>query len=537
MKSDSKQVQGEKFLGVDIESPDLDNWPGEPPVIADNEITETVHTEIVIAGGGHAGLHCSLAAAECGVSVVVIEKRPEKEMTWHGEQIGTFNSKFLTERGFGGYDEDEIIEEFCKCGNYYVNRALIAKYVHNSGEALDHLLALVPPDSTLLDPDQCNVHCALPGTKYPIIRGGYKTWAGTLQFRGPLITTRGVSYRVNQFSRLPELLKYALKESQRLGVDWRFGHRTEVLITNGSRVIGIIAKDADGRYVKFLASRGTVLTLGNLTYKGHQLGIWAGGHMDNTPYERVERRVRNPSFAFGAAGFVQLNNDGKRFYNECVPYGNSYSYQPTGILSWVSDSNWLEYIKRSGLQHFNADFGMPAFIEQCQEDMSHVVESGKDGYEVRNCALTERETARVYGAETLEELAVFLGYEGKRKDKFLKSIERYNALCHKKHDDDFGRDVDMLLPIDSPPFYGGYSINPPCDWKSKPRYAGRLTGLHTDNDMCVVDKDCNPIGGLYAAGNNMGYLRSVFYATPCGGNAIGMAMTLGRVLGKHLASK
>jgi len=55
--------------------------------------------------------------------------------------------------------------------------------------------------------------------------------------------------------------------------------------------------------------------------------------------------------------------------------------------------------------------------------------------------------------------------------------------------------------------------------------------------MCVVDAECNPIEGLYAAGNNMGYLRSVFYATPCGGNYIGMAMTLDRLLGKYLTLK
>jgi hypothetical protein len=38
-----------------------------------------------------------------------------------------------------------------------------------------------------------------------------------------------------------------------------------------------------------------------------------------------------------------------------------------------------------------------------------------------------------------------------------------------------------------------------------------------------MDKDCNLTANLYAAGNNMGFLRSVFYATPCGGNYIGMA--------------
>ena len=80
-------------------------------------------------------------------------------------------------------------------------------------------------------------------------------------------------------------------------------------------------------------------------------------------------------------------------------------------------------------------------------------------------------------------------------------------------------------------------MNRACDWKGQTRVAGSLAGLHTDDNFCVVDKDRNPIEGLYAAGNNMGYLRSVFYATPCGGNYIGMATTHGRLLGKYLGSK
>jgi hypothetical protein len=34
----------------------------------------------------------------------------------------------------------------------------------------------------------------------------------------------------------------------------------------------------------------------------------------------------------------------------------------------------------------------------------------------------------------------------------------------------------------------------------------------------------------------MGYRYSVFYPTPCGGNFIGSAMTLGRWVGKYLST-
>ena len=69
---------------------------------------------------------------------------------------------------------------------------------------------------------------------------------------------------------------------------------------------------------------------------------------------------------------------------------------------------------------------MPAFIEQCQDDMSRVIEFGAEGYMIRDCAFTERHTERDYGSNTLEEIARYLGYRGQQKDTFLKSLERYN---------------------------------------------------------------------------------------------------------------
>ena len=519
------------------------DWPGEAPVISDDEIAAEYEAEVVVVGGGHAGLQCALAAAESGASVIVVEKKPEQGMTWMGEQIGTFNSKLLTERGFGGYDLDEIIEEFCKCNAYYINRALIAKYVKNSGELLDHWASLVPADSTVLNEDQCNVHSAVAGTKYPIVRGGYKTWAATLQFRGDPITTRDVRYRVNQFSRLPEMCRYAMAESMRLGAEWKFGHTAAVLTKEAGRVTGVIAKDADGKYVRIKASRGVALTLGCFGDKGFKLGVWAGGHMDNTPLTVYQRRVPGTrggppggSSAFGQPSFIRLNAHGKRYCNECVPYGNAFERQPAGISCWVTDRKWLEELKTLGLQHGNADFGMQIYIDQVIEDMSHVVEHGREGYGIRSGGLSEREQSKMYGAETLEELCDIFGYEGEARENFFKSIERYNEMCRNGKDEDFGKDKECLFTVDEGPFYGVFSVSAPGgEWVRQEQISNGVNGLATDDELHVTDGDNEPIPGLWCAGANLGYMHSVFYSTPCGGNYIGMAATLGRQLGFAIA--
>ncbi len=59
-----------------------------------------------------------------------------------------------------------------------------------------------------------------------------------------------------------------------------------------------------------------------------------------------------------------------------------------------------------------------------------------------------------------------------------------------------------------------------------------LNGLVIDDDQRVLDKNYNPIFGLYASGNNSGGRFAVQYSTAISGLTLGMAMTLGRVLGK-----
>ena len=55
--------------------------------------------------------------------------------------------------------------------------------------------------------------------------------------------------------------------------------------------------------------------------------------------------------------------------------------------------------------------------------------------------------------------------------------------------------------------------------------------------MNVLTSDyTTPIPGLYAAGNCLGHRFGPGYSTPSAGASMGMAMTHGRVLGKHVAS-
>lgn len=98
----------------------------------------------------------------------------------------------------------------------------------------------------------------------------------------------------------------------------------------------------------------------------------------------------------------------------------------------------------------------------------------------------------VVSGNTLEELCEAAGIpvaDG------VASIERYNELCAKGCDDDFGVAGSDMAAIDTPPFF--------CI-KGDVGMSGINAGVMVDNRYRVIDTEGAPIPGLYAAGIQAG---------------------------------
>ena len=566
------------------------DWLGEKPEIADDEIVETVDCDVVVCGGGHAGIQAALAAAEGGAKVVVIERSPEDSRKVKGEDIGHINSQFLIDKGFGPYDEGEFVQEFCKRAGGRVNVELIRKYAANSGEMFDHTAALVNwPDDRIklvsdadpsISPLDDSMICiqqpslALEGeVEYPLNRSGYKTWPTVVQFMGTIQheSVDGVA----ALSRLDEFQQFAILESQDLGADWRFGQTATVLTQDDTgAVTGVIAEGEDG-YVKYNASMGVILCTGDfgantdMTWQllteyrewneragldasslmgqtdcdgsGHKMGCWAGGYIEPGPRGAM-------SFGGGASGpwgsspFLWLNSEGNRFMNEASTATSMAEAlrQPRGGFTGVTDNNWRETLKYSSLDHGCANFGRPDYYTELEEDMEAIEVDNPEGGSVRMCTVAERMPSTVFKASSLEALADMLGYTGETKENFLASIEHYNELCEAGEDSDFGKDACLMTPIKEAPFYGFGNAAPGGFGGNTGTMSislVTLAGLMTNGDLQVVDKDNNVIPGLYAAGNTLGGRYGLQYSTPVAGNSIGMAMTHGRVAGKIITGQ
>ena len=171
--------------------------------------------------------------------------------------------------------------------------------------------------------------------------------------------------------------------------------------------------------------------------------------------------------------------------------------QPHGLCAWVTDANWQKTVGAAPLDHGAPNFGMDDYMTQLAADMEKVEIGNPEGSQVISANLAERKMMKgtVFAANTIDELATLLGYEGEAASEFVKSVEHYNELCNSQDGDtDFGKDKAYMVPIDTPPFYGGTGQ---LSHYSSPSMV-TLSGLVTDETQNVLTTDWKPIKGLRA---------------------------------------
>lgn len=564
-----------------------EDWLGLPPETG--EPAETYDCDVLVLGGGHAGIHAALAAAEGGAKVIVVEKWAEDMRKVKGEDIGHINSQWLIDQGYGPYDVGEVTNEFVRRAGGRCNPEIIRKFVANSGEMFDHLQSLVTwpderihimptternPDVSPYDPSQ--VICQVSGVtadgpvEYPMMCGGNGSYAAVAQFMGEISHDNSIP-GCAAMSRLDEVMQFAILKGEELGAEWHYGERALKLTTDESgAVTGAISQKLDDEsYVQYNAKTGVILCTGDYsgdakmtwnlnadiaefnarqgltqddlfspfadcTGDGQKMACWVGGVMEPTPRASMNTGGGGGG-PWGTCPYLFLNANGERFCNEANAVGITEAtlLQPAGTVCTVTDANYYETLKNAGLDHGAPNYGRPVYYEELVEDMEAIELESPDGGPVRTCTIAERNPSTVYASETLEGALKLAGYEGDALQTALDQVAKYNELCATGKDSQYGKDGKYMVPIDTPPFYTAPASN------SKTTSVGLVTlaGVETNNNLQVVDAAGNVIPGLYAAGNCLGERYGNSYATPFAGNSIGMAMTHGRVAGKIITGQ
>jgi len=207
---------------------------------------------------------------------------------------------------------------------------------------------------------------------------------------------------------------------------------------------------------------------------------------------------------------VWLNKQGKRFIDEAICHDHHLSShavarQTDGVCYTVFDDKVME---RMLSENVNPELKLKNFRGGPRRL------SGKEGEAVRD-------SLRMF--ETIEEIAEWMGAD---PGVLSTTIEEYNHACDRGYDPLFGKQRRHLQALRTPPFYA-------IRWH--PTFPNTIGGIKVNEYMEVLNEQDEPIPGVYAAGVDTGGWISETYFIKLSGFALGYAVNSGRIAGENAA--
>ena len=513
---------------------DSGDWLGKAPEIAEKDIAKTVTTDILIIGCGTGGMFAVASAAENGGKVIGIDRFSTG--TGIRGDLGAIDSRYQKQAGTK-IDKFDYIAMATRYAGGHVKQELIKLWADNSGETINWLGDRLKEHGIDLMNEA--------GDEGTFVR--YKDFA----------TGHSPQKVVGNDGKVMNEILYKYAESK--GARFDYSTTMVKLEKKNGRVTGCIARDGDGKYVRYIAKKGTVVATGgyarnypmmqalqpwNLrvvsrtgampgaTGSGIKACLWVGAKMDETHCAmKFDRAALKPDqkagldtvkagtakmFWMGSQPWLKVNSFGERFINESGTYENPLhadEYNKDHCHYSIFDSNWVPYTKQfkmhgcSRLWPFsNGAEPNHMYTEMRDKVLPSLV---KDGF--------------AFKADSIEELARKLGLPA---DQLKKTVDRYNKLAYKGVDEDFGKEKHRLTPVDKPPFYGV---------KNSGWLLCTLDGIVINKNLNACDENGDAIPGLYVIGNDSGSYFANEYPNLSTGMACGRTVTFGRVIGRNLA--
>ncbi len=542
------------------ETTESSKWYDESYFEKPDAITEydnEVDTEVVVIGAGNGGCPAAISAADLGAQVAWVERAPGV-VTWAGE-MGAYNSKVMKEQYGIEYTEEElqeIINDICRYGSYDVDQRLISLWVHESGRTMDWYADMMKAKG--LD---MFIETDLKDTRFMTkvqTHTAYKE--GTFEELGPNVMGAQLTN--------PAWIEYG---DEMENVTKFFQHSAEQLIVDEEtgRVTGVYVRDTEtGEVTRINASKGVIVATGGyggntemmdaLRYRdknyignnfgasmaqgdGIKMAMWAGANIDRNHtggcwFDRaaidLDHHVGEPYASTlsdiwwpGSQPWLNLNKYGERCYNEDTTYDfhcNSMIGLPGHFALQIFDSNYWEDVQAFHSTICSRVVAVPGARNSEVLPGVHPAQSKEDFDETFMAPALE--SGKLKQADTLEELAALLGVAEQDIPTFVASVERYNELCEKGVDEDFGKQAKDMRPVKDGPFYG-IAIGA---W-----ILSTFNGVKINTNMQAIDEDGKAIEGLYMVGNDSGGFISNAYPQLYGGTAHGRTVCFARLAALH----
>lgn len=466
--------------------------------------------QIVVIGGGAAGMMAGITAARAGMDVLVIEKGATIGVA-NGWMVGgpmASNTSIQAKEGVVITDEmlfNDLTDDAYLTSDSRLLRRVIAK----TGPAVE--IQLESGLDMYLRPDNY-----------------------------------GAGYRARHGYNTPKNERSAFIQSEYEKAGGRLMCETtgEKLLLENGKVVGISARRADGTVINIkadavlLATGGylgneeiikehwgniTVNPLGNTLSTGDaiRMGLEVGAMLEESSFAMISNefggsnrlgggwRFSNAALTIGVYGGMIVDGTGERFFNEyymanqplsvggeaVLRVGNFYTVVDQAYVDAISTVGLFEYLGNPEEWHVGVMTLKGKVLDTLQSDLDLAIEQG---WAVK--------------ADTIEECAAFF-----KMDKLVDTVKAYNTYCEQGVDEEYYKNPLFLKPVNQGPFY--VVQYEPSAW-------GTLGGLRVDSSLRVLNNDLMPIEGLYAAGVDAGSLYCQPYYQ-IEGTAVGLAFGSG----------
>lgn len=527
-----------KEAGVDVE------------VLKNKEIEkekagETIEktADVIIVGGGGAGISAATAVTEEGKSVILIEKTASlggntlaSGGVWNavnneiGANFEMEDSRFKTLRDYLEYDEDIFEGEFKE--TYKVLKSQINEYLDSGSTTLFDSVEFHLIQSYLggmrkdLDGNEINGDYDL---LYILTSKSDETikWledtTGSKFSDKILIEPNGALWLRSQLyenSKLEDLFNKPKEYVLNNGGEIIFECTAKELIVDNGRVVGVKAVMSDGTEVVLNANNGVILATGGFganfemvkeydNYWGDILDkVILSTNVDSTVGEGIIMAQEAVDAAVIGMEFTQLN-----------PIG----FASNGSLAQGNGGN-VFYVTPEGVRFVNE------YAERDVVSIAALTYGGEGGlfYEIglkSNMApsMSLWQDADCYEAKTLEELAEMIGID---PDVLVNETNKYNGYVESGVDPEFDKNVftSKIEIVEEGDLYVARAL--------RPSIHHTMGGLVIDKDTHVYNTSGEIIEGLYAAGEVTGGIHA---GNRLGGNAIADVYTFGKIAGKNAA--
>ncbi|MBQ9263953.1 MAG: FAD-dependent oxidoreductase [Clostridia bacterium] len=459
-------------------------------------------TEILVIGGGMAGMAAALEAVQKGAKVTLIEKN-----------AATGGTLAIA----GGY--------LIACDADIFDSANVADSLEDFRKAWEAHMAYSGVESGY--PDWERWESVVGDTGKTV---DWLAESGVSFEEAPYMGFDGGAYPVAKHVKAgagmaAEMVDMLVKA----GVDVRTETKAIDLVTDETgAVIGAVAETKDAKIT--FAAKAVILATGGISQneelvaqyspKIHQAGVVSGAASGSTGdgllmAEKVGAEVFDSFFSalwnakvapevskaidaskLTTAAQLGVNAKGLRFASE------SAVVYKRGEDSAAVAGSYVDGLASDMIQDGNAPFYY--IYDAANEEITAVLEQGVDA-------------GVVYKADTIEALAAEIGVDAAA---LKETYEAYKTLCEAGEDTQFGKAADNMIALTVAPFYA-------VQWT--PTTFGSTGGVKTDLQQRVLKADGSFIPGLYAAGEMSNrYFYNENYML---GASLGLYATCGRRAG------